>query len=312
MCRNAARLRSVFKEIKPSVVFHAAAHKHLPLMEDNPEEAITNNVVGTRNVVRVARETGAERLVLVSTDKAVSPSSVMGASKRLAEAIVRAAAAAARRQFVVVRFGNVLGSRGSVVPAFKHQIEQGGPVRVTHPDVTRYFMTIPEAVHLVIEAGGMALGGELFVLNMGKPVRIVDLAKDLIQLSGFSLSEIPIVFTGLRPGEKLEERLWEDGATVEPTDDPGDHERSRARARTPRAARRSDRTDVRGGTGWAAFGRPEAASRNHSDVCPNRRIRDEGWRADGRAEGSSSTCRSPIVPRGVTGGSLGVAPGAGR
>ncbi|MEP6593568.1 MAG: polysaccharide biosynthesis protein, partial [Acidobacteriota bacterium] len=200
--------------------FHAAAHKHVPLMEDNPEEAISNNVVGTRNVVDAAIASGTPRLVLISTDKAVSPSSVMGASKRAAEEIVRRAAASHGRSFVVVRFGNVLGSRGSVVPLFKQQIERGGPITITHPDMKRFFMTIPEAVDLVLQAGGMGSGGELFVLNMGEPVRIVDLATDLIKLSGLSPDEVLIEFSGLRPGEKLSESLWEAGAVVQQTANP--------------------------------------------------------------------------------------------
>src|SRR5262249_48107293 len=158
--------------------------------------------------------------VMISTDKAVSPVNLMGASKRLAEVIVRDAARRTERAFMVVRFGNVLGSRGSVVPAFKRQIAQGGPITITHPDMSRFFMTIPEAVHLVLQAGGLGRGGEVFALNMGEPVRITDLAKDLIRLSGLQAEDIPIIFTGLRPGEKLDEHLWEAGATVEPTSNP--------------------------------------------------------------------------------------------
>ncbi len=218
--RDADRLRRIFQRFRPGVVFHAAAHKHVPLMEENPEEAVSNNVLGTRNVVDAAIACGTPRLVLISTDKAVSPSSVMGASKRVAEEIVRRAAASHGRSFVVVRFGNVLGSRGSVVPLFKQQIERGGPITITHPEMKRFFMTIPEAVDLVLQAGGMGSGGELFVLNMGEPVRIVDLATDLIKLSGLSPDEILIEFSGLRPGEKLSESLWEAGATVQQTANP--------------------------------------------------------------------------------------------
>ncbi len=218
--RDQGRLRHVFNRLRPSIVFHAAAHKHVPLMEENPEEAITNNIIGTHCVVEAAVEAAAERFVLISSDKAVSPSSIMGASKRVAEMLVREAARRTSRGFVVVRFGNVLGSRGSVVPHFKRQIERGGPVTLTHPDMKRFFMTIPEAVHLVLEAAGMGRGGELFVLKMGDAVRIVDLAEDLIKLSGLTLEEVPLVYTGVRAGEKLEEALWEKDAVVEGTSHP--------------------------------------------------------------------------------------------
>jgi FlaA1/EpsC-like NDP-sugar epimerase len=218
--RDRRRIERVFNQWRPKVVLHAAAHKHVPLMEENPEEALSNNVLGTHFVVEAGLGSGVERLVMISTDKAVSPINLMGASKRLAEQIVRDAARRAGRAFMVVRFGNVLGSRGSVVPAFKRQIAQGGPLTITHPDMSRFFMTIPEAVHLVLQAGGMGQGGEVFALNMGEPVRIVDLATDLIRLSGFRAEDIPIVFTGLRPGEKLDEHLWEPGAEVELTPNP--------------------------------------------------------------------------------------------
>jgi FlaA1/EpsC-like NDP-sugar epimerase len=218
--RDDRRLAAVFDRIRPDIVFHAAAHKHVPLMEENPEEAITNNVIGTRNVLNHAVRANVQRLVLVSTDKAVAPVSVMGASKRLAEALVRQAARRYGRAFVVVRFGNVLGSRGSVVHTFRRQIERGGPVTVTHPEMTRFFMTIPEAVHLVLQASGKGGGGELFVLDMGEPVKIVDLVRDLIKLSGFSSEEIPIAFSGRRPGEKLEESLVDPGARIQPTSHP--------------------------------------------------------------------------------------------
>jgi FlaA1/EpsC-like NDP-sugar epimerase len=215
--RDRARLMLLFERFRPRVVLHAAAHKHVPLMEDNPEEAISNNILGTRHIVDASLAVGVRRLVMISTDKAVSPSSLMGASKRIAESIVRSAAVREGAAFMVVRFGNVLGSRGSVVPFFNRQIEKGGPITVTHPEMRRFFMTIPEAVHLVLQAGGIGRGSELFVLDMGAPVRIVDLARDLIALSGFKPEDVPIVFTGARPGEKLEEALWETGARVEPT-----------------------------------------------------------------------------------------------
>jgi FlaA1/EpsC-like NDP-sugar epimerase len=218
--RDKPRLAQLFDRFQPNVVFHAAAHKHVPLMESNPEEAITNNIVGTRNVVSEASRVGTERFVLISTDKAVSPTSVMGASKRLAEAIVRQAAHSTGRAFVVVRFGNVLGSRGSVVNTFKQQIEKGGPLTVTHPEMTRFFMTIPEAVHLVLEAGGSGNGGELFVLDMGAPVKIADLARDLIRLSGANEDDVPIVFTTPRPGEKMHESLFDPGMGTRTTAHP--------------------------------------------------------------------------------------------
>ena len=218
--RDPDRIQQVFTRHRPDIVFHAAAHKHVPMMQQNPEEAITNNVLGTSHVVSAALDHGTPRFVLISTDKAVEPRNLMGASKRVAEQIVMQAARRWGRAFAVVRFGNVLGSRGSVVPFFKRQIAAGGPVTVTHKDVTRFFMTIPEAVHLVLQACGMARGGELFVLNMGRPVRIADLAQDLIALSGFSTDEIEIVYTGLRPGEKMDERLWDTGATVDGTAHP--------------------------------------------------------------------------------------------
>ena len=218
--RDSVRLSACFRKTSPEIVFHAAAHKHVPLMEENPEEAITNNVIGTANVVDACVHWSVERLVMISTDKAVSPTSMMGASKRVAEMIVRERARRSGRAFSVVRFGNVLGSRGSVVPVFKRQIELGGPITITHPDMKRFFMTIPEAIHLVLQAGGLSFGGELFVLNMGQPVPIVQLAEDLVRLSGLSAAEIPVVFTGLRSGEKLEERLWEPDAIVKPTAHP--------------------------------------------------------------------------------------------
>ncbi|MBL8076448.1 MAG: polysaccharide biosynthesis protein [Anaerolineales bacterium] len=216
--RDAGRIQEMFRLHQPQVVFHAAAHKHVPLMEANVEEAITNNVLGTRNVVEAATKFGVARLVLISTDKAVRPISIMGATKRLAEMTVLDAAHRSGNAYSVVRFGNVLGSRGSVVPLFKNQIARGGPVTVTHPEMYRYFMTIPEAVHLVLQASSMGKGGEVFMLNMGEQVRILDLAEDLIKLSGLEPHrDVEISFTGIRPGEKLREDLWEEGMQFKPT-----------------------------------------------------------------------------------------------
>jgi FlaA1/EpsC-like NDP-sugar epimerase len=222
--RDLPRLEAIFSRWNPEVVFHTAAHKHVPLMESNIEEAVTNNILGTRNIVRVALANDVQRLVMISTDKAIRPVSVMGATKRVAEMLVLDAAHQHQRAFTVVRFGNVLGSRGSVVPRFKRQIASGGPITVTHPDMKRYFMTIPEAVHLVLQASAMSTGGENYILDMGQPVRIVDLAEDLIRLSGLEPSkDIEIVFTGIRPGEKLSEDLWDTGFAYSPTDHPDIH-----------------------------------------------------------------------------------------
>ena len=213
--RNAERLASVFQQHQPQIVFHAAAHKHVPLMEANIVEAVTNNIIGTGNVVQAALDANVERFVMISTDKAVRPASIYGATKRLAEMIVLDAARKANRAFSVVRFGNVLGSRGSIIPIFKGQIANGGPVTITHPDMYRFFMTIPEAVYLVLQAASMENGGETFVLNMGQPVRILDLAEDLIRLSGLEPHrDIEIAYTGIRPGEKLTEELWDDGTPL--------------------------------------------------------------------------------------------------
>lgn len=207
--RFGERIQAILAEYRPQVVFHAAAHKHVPLMELNPAEAITNNVLGTRNLLHAAQGVGVERFVMISTDKAVNPTNIMGASKRAAELLVHQTALITGKPYVAVRFGNVLGSRGSVILTFKQQIETGGPVTVTHPEMTRYFMTIPEAVQLVLQSAVMGTGGEVFVLDMGDPVRIVDLAQDLITLSGMEVgTDIDIVFSGVRPGEKLYEELF--------------------------------------------------------------------------------------------------------
>lgn len=206
--RNVSRLESVFAQYKPDIVYHAAAHKHVPLMEGSPNEAIKNNVAGTWNLAHMADKYGTKRFVMISTDKAVNPTNIMGATKRICEMIIQYYNGISRTEFVAVRFGNVLGSNGSVIPLFKKQIAAGGPVTVTHPDIIRYFMTIPEAVSLVIQAGAYAKGGEIFILDMGDPVKIDDLAKNLIRLSGYTLGvDMEIKYTGLRPGEKLYEEL---------------------------------------------------------------------------------------------------------
>ena len=209
--RNEERIDQIFEEYRPEIVYHAAAHKHVPLMEDSPGEAIKNNVFGTLKTAKAADKYGAEKFVLVSTDKAVNPTNIMGASKRMCEMVVQMMNEQSKTDFVAVRFGNVLGSNGSVIPLFKKQIMAGGPVTVTDPNIIRYFMTIPEAVSLILQAGAYAKGGEIFVLDMGEPVKILDLAENLIKLSGFRVGEdIEIVFTGLRPGEKMYEELLMD------------------------------------------------------------------------------------------------------
>ena len=209
--RNTSRVESIFEKYHPDIVYHAAAHKHVPLMEDSPNEAIKNNVFGTYKTALAADKYGASRFVLISTDKAVNPTNIMGASKRMCEMIIQELNRKSETEFVAVRFGNVLGSNGSVIPLFKKQIEAGGPVTVTDKRIIRYFMTIPEAVSLVLEAGAIAKGGEIFVLDMGKPVKIDDLARNLIKLSGYEPDvDIEIVYTGLRPGEKLYEEMLMD------------------------------------------------------------------------------------------------------
>ena len=219
--RDKPRLHNVFIDTRPQVIFHAAAHKHVPLMEENIEDAVTNNIFGTQNLVNEAISSGVERLVMISTDKAIRPVSVMGATKRIAEMIVLEAAHRTSNAYSVVRFGNVLGSRGSVVPLFKRQIAHGGPVTVTDPNMKRYFMTIPEAVHLVLQTASMGEGGEVFMLNMGQQIRILDLAEDLIRLSGLEPhKDIEIAFTGIRSGEKLSEDLWGDGMEFQKTTHP--------------------------------------------------------------------------------------------
>jgi len=220
--KDRAKMREVFERYAPAVVFHAAAYKHVPLLEANPVESVRNNVLGSRTIAEVAVEFGTKRFVLVSTDKAANPKTVMGQSKAVCEWIVEAYGLRddVGTRFVAVRFGNVLNSSGSVIPIFRRQIERGGPVTVTHPDMTRYFMTIPEAVSLIVQAGAIGHKGQVFVLDMGEPVSILELAKNMIRLSGKDETEIEIKFVGARAGEKLHEQLWGDGEDVRPTQHP--------------------------------------------------------------------------------------------
>jgi FlaA1/EpsC-like NDP-sugar epimerase len=216
--RQTDRMERVFQAFRPEVVFHAAAYKHVPVMENNPSEAILTNVEGTKVIADLAVRYNVEKMVMVSTDKAVNPTSIMGATKRIAEIYCQSLNATGATKFVTTRFGNVLDSNGSVIPRFKKQIDEGGPVTVTHPDITRFFMTIPEACQLVLEAGAMGNGGEIFIFDMGQSIRIADLAKKMIKLSGLTIGrDIQIVFTGLRPGEKIYEELLADKETTLPT-----------------------------------------------------------------------------------------------
>ena len=219
--KNKERLTEVFSQFKPKIVFHAAAYKHVPLMETyNVSEALINNAIGTYHLGQIAKDFKVNKFILVSTDKAVNPTNVMGASKHLAEVICRGLQLRSKTDFVITRFGNVLGSSGSVIPKFREQIAAGGPLTVTHPEMTRYFMSIPEAAQLVMQASLMGKSGQIYVLDMGKSVKIVDLAKDMIKLSGFNENNIKIKFTGLRPGEKLYEELLSDNETIMPTTHP--------------------------------------------------------------------------------------------
>ncbi|OGA55503.1 MAG: multidrug MFS transporter [Betaproteobacteria bacterium RIFCSPLOWO2_12_FULL_65_14] len=268
--RNSTRVEAVLAQYQPEVVFHAAAYKHVPLMEnENAWEAVQNNVLGTLQLARAAQALNVGKFVLISTDKAVNPTNVMGASKRLAERVCQALQCDTGTRFVMVRFGNVLGSAGSVIPTFREQIARGGPVTVTHPEVQRYFMSIPEAAQLVLQAGWMGQGGEIFVMEMGEPVKILDLARDMIRMSGFSEEDIRIKFTGMRPGEKLYEELLADGETTQPTPHP--------KLRIARADGQPDAAWLETLERWItadAAPRPDAVKRQLAQFMPEYRRKD--------------------------------------
>ncbi|MDY6846906.1 MAG: nucleoside-diphosphate sugar epimerase/dehydratase [Chloroflexota bacterium] len=270
--RDLPRLTVLFDRWQPEVVFHTAAHKHVPLMESNIEEAVTNNILGMDNIVKSSLAHGVQRLVMVSTDKAIRPVNIMGATKRIAEMLVLDAAHKYNCAFTVVRFGNVLGSRGSVVPRFKRQIEAGGPVTVTHPEMKRYFMTIPEAVHLVLQASTLSKGGENYILDMGQPVKILDLAEDLIRLSGLEPGkDIEIVFSGIRPGEKLSEDLWDKGFAYSPTAHPDIHQVDSEEVLSSEELRDLVNTL----SGYAREGKPEKIRSLLSDIIPGASIQGQ-------------------------------------
>jgi len=270
--RDLRRLTVLFDRWQPEVVFHTAAHKHVPLMESNIEEAVTNNILGTANIVKSSLAHEVQRLVMISTDKAIRPVNIMGATKRIAEMLVLDAAHKYNCAFTVVRFGNVLGSRGSVVPRFKRQIEAGGPVTVTHPEMKRYFMTIPEAVHLVLQASTLSKGGENYILDMGQPVKILDLAEDLIRLSGLEPGkDIEIIFSGIRPGEKLSEDLWDKGFAYSPTAHPDIHQVDSEEVLSSEELRDLVNTLI----DYAQEGKPEKIRSLLSDIIPGASIQHQ-------------------------------------